>query len=278
MKIPANILPILGAVTIEGNVVKLTGQLDRPTYEAVNKVLVALGGKWTRKTGHVFADRDPEDAIQQALASGEVSTAQDMGFFPTPEEVIRRMFHLLPSVAGKTVLEPSAGTGALVNAALGLGAYVDPIELDPTRWAGLNDQYLSREEPRLGEPKRADFLSVCPPRDPGGEYDFVIMNPPFGKQADIPHVRHALRFLKPGGELVSVMSAGVLFRSDKKTTDFRALIERLNGTIQRVPEGAFRESGTMVNTCIVWVKCPPRPTEPVHLVDYARERGLIISE
>jgi 16S rRNA G1207 methylase RsmC len=35
------------------------------------------------------------------------------------------------------------------------------------------------------------------------------MNPPFARQADIHHVNHALKFLKPDGLLVSVMSAGV---------------------------------------------------------------------
>jgi hypothetical protein len=45
------------------------------------------------------------------------------------------------------------------------------------------------------------------------------------------------------------MSAGVEFREDKKTTDFRARVKRLGGSFVDLPDGSFRESGTMVNTC-----------------------------
>jgi hypothetical protein len=48
--ISESVLAILDGAKIENNIVKLTcGQLDRKTYEAVNKVLVDLGGKWNRK-------------------------------------------------------------------------------------------------------------------------------------------------------------------------------------------------------------------------------------
>lgn len=77
------------------------------------------------------------------------------------------------------------------------------------------------------------------------------MNPPFGRQADIKHVSHALKFLKPGGLLVSVMASSVTFRSNKLTTDFRQLIVDRGGHIKELPEGAFKSSGTMVNTVIV---------------------------
>jgi len=74
-------------------------------------------------------------------------------------------------------------------------------------------------------------------------------------QADIDHVQHAFKFLKPGGHLVSVMSAGVMFRENKKTVDFRNLIESC-GHIERLPENSFRDSGTGVNTCIVVMEKP----------------------
>lgn len=97
----------------------------------------------------------------------------------------------------------------------------------------------------IGEP--TDFLTV----EPDPVYDRVVMNPPFGRQADIKHVSHALKFLKPGGLLVSVMASSVTFRSNKLTTDFRQLIEERGGHIEELPEGAFKSSGTMVNTVIV---------------------------
>ena len=74
------------------------------------------------------------------------------------------------------------------------------------------------------------------------------MNPPFSRQADIHHVNHAIKFLKPGGVLVSVMSAGVTFRTNRLTDDFRRMVIAHNGQIGALPAGAFKESGTMVNT------------------------------
>lgn len=98
---------------------------------------------------------------------------------------------------------------------------------------------------KIGDP--IDFLSV----EPMASFDRIVMNPPFGRQADLKHVSHALKFLKPGGLLVSVMASSVTFRSNKLTTDFRQLIVDRGGHIEELPEGAFKSSGTMVNTVIV---------------------------
>ena len=74
-------------------------------------------------------------------------------------------------------------------------------------------------------------------------------------QVDIDHVLHAWKFLKPGGRLVSIMSAGVIFRDNRKTVDFQNFVEQ-HGYMERLPEGSFKDSGTMVNTCIVVVDKP----------------------
>ncbi|EMB4316715.1 hypothetical protein U9D58_000208 [Citrobacter freundii] len=47
------------------------------------------------------------------------------------------------------------------------------------------------------------------------------------------------------------MASSVTFRSNKLTTDFRQLIVDRGGHIEELPEGAFKSSGTMVNTVIV---------------------------
>src|SRR3546814_1046657 len=97
---------------------------------------------------------------------------------------------------------------------------------------------------------QGDFLSMTPaPLD--REYDRVIMNPPFERRADIRHVNHASTFLKPNGLLVSVMSAGLLYRQDGLTRDFRDLVRSRSGLIEELPEGSFKESGTMFRTVLV---------------------------
>jgi 16S rRNA G1207 methylase RsmC len=81
-------------------------------------------------------------------------------------------------------------------------------------------------------------------------FDRVAMNPPFADGADVVHVTRAFGMLAPGGKLVAIMSAGVEFRSDKKTVAFRELVAANGGTIERLPEDSFRESGTSVRTVI----------------------------
>lgn len=64
---------------------------------------------------------------------------------------------------------------------------------------------------------------------------------------DIHHVQHARKFLKPAGILVSIVSAGVFFREDRLTREFRNDCIR----IEPLPDGSFTESGTEVRTAIV---------------------------
>jgi predicted RNA methylase len=95
--------------------------------------------------------------------------------------------------------------------------------------------------------KKGNFLDEKP--DP--RFKFVVMNPPFGRQADIDHVRHAHGFLKAKGKLVAVMSAGVKFRENRKTVEFRDFVTTHGGSIEPLPAGSFKGSGTNVNTCMV---------------------------
>ncbi|SDX15726.1 Methyltransferase small domain-containing protein [Variovorax sp. YR634] len=243
MKIDENVMAVLSVAQVLGNDVVLTGQLDRKLYEKTNKVLEAAGGKWNRKAkAHVF-DTDAATRIDQMLLSGEVDVPKDeFNFFPTPPAVVKKLIALAGICPGMTVLEPSAGTGAIAWPCAAAGAKVDCYEIQQG-----NAFTLAMSAPHeLGRTSVADFLGV----DPEPIYDRVVMNPPFLKQSDIKHVTHALKFLKPGGLLVAVMSAGVVFRNDARTAEFRALVDTRGGHIEALPENSFKESGTGVNTVV----------------------------
>ena len=87
--------------------------------------------------------------------------------------------------------------------------------------------------------------------DPDGLYDRIFMNPPFDRERDIDHVMHALRFLKPDGYLVAIMSAGTEFRDTKKAVSFRALMAERRARFSDLPAGSFAHAGTYVNTCLL---------------------------
>lgn len=242
MKIKNEVLEVLSRAEISGKELKLTMNLDRKMYEAVNKVLEAAGGKWNKKAkAHVF-EYDAAERIDQIIVSGEVEIPKDeYNYFPTPPDVVIRLLELAEIRQGMTVLEPSAGRGNIAHRMHLKGAAVDCIEL-------MDDNYKYLSENNIWNKLiKADFLTV----EPQKIYDRVVMNPPFMGQADIRHVNHALKFLKPGGLLVSVMGAGVEFRSNKLTEEFRAMVKERKGSIEALPEAAFKSSGTMVNTVIV---------------------------
>jgi len=247
MKISNDILAILDSCQIEGNAVRLTcGQLDRKTYESVNKVLTAIGGKWNRKAqGHIFDD-DPVDVFQEVILTGEYARKrQDYGFFETPLSLAEQVMALADLKPNHSILEPSAGKGALLLP-LGFDTYhIETIEIQPENCRTLRNLNYHNE--------CTDFLSMKP--EECDEYDRILMNPPFAvpgnPQADIDHVLHAFKFLSQGGRLVSIMSSGVTFRTNKKTENFRAWLAENDAEIHQNPDGAFKESGTMVNTVTV---------------------------
>lgn len=237
--IPDDVLAVLSAGRCDGPRYFLTtGQLARPMYDAVNKVLVALGGKWNRSAkAHVFGE-DCEPLIDAAIESGTYDRPQDFGWFPTPQVIAERVVAMAGIEPGMRVLEPSAGEGALVRDLLVAGALVDCVEINVVRAERVRDMQC--------QCMCADFLQVLP----NPVYDRVLMNPPFAKRADIHHVTHARQFLKPGGKLVAIMSAGVAFREDKLAADFRAQCD----SIEHLPDGAFKESGTGVRTVVVTMR------------------------
>lgn len=252
MKVSNEVLNVLAAAEFTGQRLVLTGQLDRKLYTSTNAVLEAAGGKWDKKTkAHLFP-MDAADAMEQIILTGEVdyakspkSVAQIYGFFPTPEQVVSRLMMLADIRPRMRVLEPSAGLGAIAYPCAAAGALVDCYEIQQG-----NAAMLAMTAPHdLGHTKVADFLQI----EPRAEYDRVVMNPPFAKQADVKHVLHALKFLKPDGLLVSVMSSGVTFRDDKLTQSFRDLVRARAGDIEALEDGAFKSSGTMVRTVIVTI-------------------------
>lgn len=255
MQISETVLDVLSNSTITGapltNALVLPGKLDRNVYLAVNKVLEAAGFKWSRKAqAHLF-DGDASEIMDQIILTGQIANKkQELGDFPSPPAVVERLIQLADIEQGMLVLEPEAGEGAIAVPMAKLGAIVHCFEINKSHCDRLAAN-LFRVSPQYSV-QCANFLDVQPLT--GGTYkdlyDRIVMNPPFAKQDDIRHVTHALKFLAPGGRLVSVMAAGVKFRTNKLTQEFKSLIT----DIEDLPENSFAESGTAVNTVIVTIQ------------------------
>lgn len=249
MKIEDAVLEVLDVSTVEGNLLMLPGTtLDRKLYLRTNLVLEEMGGKWNRREkAHVFPEHvNVEELLDEIIASGEITIQKkELQYFPTPEALAKSMAFELNDVVGDSILEPSAGTGNLVRAVLREGAeYVTAVEIHPPFCQEL--QKLQHAQLPMLRVIEGDFLSHQ------GQYDRIIANPPFSKQQDIIHVNHMLDCLKPGGRLVSILSGGFSFRTDRRT---KALKDRLDSEtkwwMQDNDEHAFRESGTDVRTVML---------------------------
>ncbi len=215
--------------------------------DLVDKVNALLAEYYGAGLGWGKADQDDPGAEHvEALMR---APAKDLGFYPTPDALADQVIskaklwrdHQL------TVLEPSAGTGQLVKR-VPAEHHVTCVELDPGRY---------RELARLAVTLSGNY-SVWPgdflERQAVPAFDRVIMNPPFDRRRDIDHVRHALRFLAPGGRLVAIMSASAEFTETKRGKAFRrdlAAMEKVEWT--DLPARSFSEHGTNVNTVLLTV-------------------------
>lgn len=165
------------------------------------------------------------DTLKQGIAV--VSVAQ---LFPTPPELAARMVELAEIEPGHRVLEPSAGTGNLLAAMPG----------DTCRIAVEINEKLAKSTKlqQLAEVICADFLHC---NGILGTFDRIVMNPPFADGADIEHVKHALKFLKPGGRLIALCANG-----PRQQRELYPL-----GDWIVLPAGSFKMQGTMVNAAML---------------------------
>jgi len=241
-----DVLDVLREVRIEGNVARIVQQLDRDLYTRVNKVLEALGGKWNRKLrGHVF-EEDPSERLMQAVLTGTaVDPKKAFEFFETPPGLAVQLASMADIEPGMRVLEPSAGRGAIADAIRDFcpQCVLEVVEINPRDREVLK----TKGHKIVGK----DFLKF---KRKG--YDRVVMNPPFSRGQDVDHVKRAFGLLKPGGRLVSVMSASVKFHGGKKFAAFREMVANYGGAIEDLPEESFREAGTLVNSIVVTLQRP----------------------
>ena len=181
---------------------------------------------------------DPADADFQALRVSlktgvQVVTAPQL--FPTPRDIAAQVIDLAAVDPTHRVLEPSAGTGALVDALDAIpGAQVVAVEISVSLADNLRIRSNTKHDIRC-----ADFLEC---NGDLGMFDRIVMNPPFERGADITHIKHAIGFLKPGGRLVAICANGPRQREQ--------LMPIASEWID-LPAGSFKSQGTGVNTAML---------------------------
>lgn len=123
--------------------------------------------------------------------------------FVTPDHQCARLVDLAGISDDDSILEPSAGTGAILRAirATAPDAVCDAVELNTGLCQHLRTEFESINVICCDFLQYLKFASS--PR-----YSRIIMNPPFSHGADIKHILHACSLLKPRGVLTAVCLNG----------------------------------------------------------------------
>lgn len=235
---------ILKHCTLENNVMKLPQvQFNKKSYAEAKKWIEEAGGSWMGGKVQGFTFPFNAERVFNILHEGKRCNLQhDFQFFATPPEVADWLVMLAGGVHDdEKVLEPSAGTGAIIDAIHRScpDVIVDCYELMPE-----NKEILSKKDNIriLG-----DDFTKCDI----AQYDKIIANPPFSKNQDIRHVRRMYECLNPGGVLAAITGPHWEFGSEPECKDFRQWLEDNGGKKFEIEKGTFKESGTGTKTIAI---------------------------
>jgi phospholipid N-methyltransferase len=183
-------------------------------------------------------------AMRDGLRTGQtVQVVSAPQLFPTPPELAARMVEEAGPFEGARWLEPSAGTGNLIEAiiAADCGGHLVAVEINAALDRALFAKYGESFAPHSVEGIGRDFLEC----DTLGLFDRIIMNPPFQNGDDIKHIKHAVSMLAPGGRLVALCANG-----PRQRDQLRPLCQLW----EDLPAGTFAAQGTMVNVALLIIE------------------------
>lgn len=238
---------ILKHCTLENNILKLPQvQFNKKSYAEAKKWIEEAGGSWQGGKVQGFTFPFNAERVFSILKDGKrCNLQQEYQFFETPDGVADWLVMLAGGIhEDDTVLEPSAGRGALIRAIHRAcpSVMVECYELMPE-----NREFLHSlgNVILLGE----DFA-----KDSVGSYSKIIANPPFTNNQDIDHVRLMYERLEEGGTLAAITSPHWKFASEKKCAAFRQWIDEVHGQVFEIGAGEFKESGTSISTMAIVIK------------------------
>jgi len=234
---------------IEDNTLVLTREIDSDEYKKVAQYLRNLGAKWdTSKYAHVFPNANFKAVIEIIKKTGELPKINPHQLFPTPDHIIQEMIksfavqETLQKVKYTDhkkikILEPSAGTGAMVDAifeAFGDTVEIHAVEIDP-----INRKILAGKPCQLiGE----NFLE----EEIEHQYDLIVMNPPFKGQEYVKHVLKAQSLLLPSGKLFTILPK--ISSKNIANNPVAREIARSGAEYWDNPPESFKESKTKIDT------------------------------
>ncbi len=225
---------------------RLGGWYSDNTYETITAAKLAFEKKWNEKGKPIPPKEKCKSKIDVRLLAGD--TNKD--FYPTPSKIAGIMFAGIDFNRVRTILEPSAGKGDLIENLKNLRKIrdnridIDCIELDE------NLQYiLTGKEYKVVFDNFLSFSS-------GKKYDLILMNPPFSDGDK--HLLKALQLQQNGGQICCLLNAETL--RNPCTNERKVLNNLLRKHYARIKyvKNGFKsaERKTDVEIAVVWVDIP----------------------
>lgn len=216
------------------------------------------GGKANDYRQEQATDFDRAKAVYfgKQKKNSRTKSQEGQDYFATPEPIGYKMVQWLQSKPGQSLLEPSAGDGAIA------------------RWMPDNTYNTVVEPSRDLTPKLMRNVagakvveSTFENFDLHNKFDGIAMNPPFGKGKDrggklaMEHVAKAYKHLKDGGRLIAIIPDGPACqkRFDKwfygdpeaKRKEDRGIADGVLMADIHLPSVTFEREGTNANTRMV---------------------------
>ena len=220
------------------------------------------------------------DAYEGLIEKTAQEGARGAGQYFTPRALISAIVDVMLPESGDRICDPACGTGGFF-----LGAYQSIVERFPhltpdqaehlrsgafTGWeiadlparlCAMNLLLHGIESPESDSPINVDDALRD---DPGGRFDMVLTNPPFGrsssdsyeredfwattKNKQLNFVQHVVSLLKIGGSAAVVVPDNVLFEAGAGETIRRRLLHDCDvHTLLRLPTGIFYAQGVKAN-------------------------------
>lgn len=176
----------------------------------------------------------PMAALALMHAERAVLANPPPGFFPTPQECALTMARRLDLRSGLTVLDPSGGSGNLLDAC----RYLCPDAVYETAERAPELRPILTMK---GYSVLADDMYAL--RATRRQWDRIVANPDFTDAEDFRQTVEAVEhLLKPGGRYVGLVCALSLLRTDDRASAFKQWLQQRDASVVRLGRDVFRSA------------------------------------
>lgn len=149
------------------------------------------------------------------------------------------------------ILEPSAGTGILIDSYLNFWNYIYTskitcVELNKEKCEILKSNYSDADV------IHGNFLA----EKFNKSFDVILAAPPFINNSDVLHIAKMYSLLNQGGVIVTLTTPFWTVNNEIHQVEFRKFLEGVEYKMEMLPDNTFIEKGKTVPTAILVITKP----------------------